>query len=102
MQIKKNKNEKFSATVELFDRPGGWYYLAVPKDLCQPYYDIQERGLIAVNATVNFNNKQATWKTSFLPMGDGSHFLALPKTVRDKLKLKGEECVEVEFSIRKR
>jgi hypothetical protein len=96
-----DKNE-FTATVALFDRQGGWYYVTVPKNLCQPYYDLQDRGLIAVTASARSGDAQVAWQTSLLPMGDGSHFLALPAKVRNRLKIGAGDCVEITFSIRRR
>ncbi|MDR3069971.1 MAG: DUF1905 domain-containing protein [Propionibacteriaceae bacterium] len=97
------KTELFAAVVEVFDRPGGWYYVAVPENLCKQYHDLQDRGLIAVTASAKFGDAvTAAWQTSLLPMGDGSHFLALPAKVRNKLGIGTGDCVEIEFSIRGR
>ncbi|MDR2128669.1 MAG: DUF1905 domain-containing protein [Burkholderiaceae bacterium] len=100
--VKMSNNESFEAVVEVFDRPGGWYYVAVPKSLCQPYHDLQERGLIAVMASASQNDAQITWKTSLLPMGDGSHFLALPAKARNRLGIGAGARVKMAFSIRRR
>lgn len=97
-----NEPESFAAPVELFDRPGGWYYAAVPASLCEPYYDLQDRGLIAVTATARANAASFTWPTSLLPLGDGSHFLALPAKARKRLHVDAGDIVEITFSIRQR
>jgi hypothetical protein len=95
-------SESFKAIVEIFDRPCGWYYAVAPKSQCEPYYHLQDRGLIAVTACVSKNGAQIAWKTSLLPMGDGSHFLALPAKVRNRLKIGVGGSVEITFSIRRR
>ena len=72
---------EFSGEVELFPQEGGWYYVAVPADAAEELADVVgglDRGLIAVTVTVG----ATTWKTSLLPMGDGTHFLALNAKVR--------------------
>lgn len=97
-----NTAEVFSGTVELFDRPGGWYYVAVPSELCEPYYDLQDRGLIAITACAALDGKEISWPTSLLPMGDGSHFIALPAKVRNRLKVAVGDDIEITFSLRDR
>ena len=94
--------ESFEASVQLFDRPGGWHYAAVPERHCKPYYSLQDRGLIAVTATARSGSEHFTWQTPLLPMGDGSHFLALPAKVRNRLKINAGDLVKIEFSIRQR
>lgn len=95
-------SESFASVVELFDRPGGWHYVSVPKSLSEPYSNLQDRGLVAVTACARSNGASATWPTSLLPMGDGSHFLALPARVRNRLRLDVGDRVEMTFSIRER
>ena len=97
-----SKPHVYATVVELFDRPGGWYYASVPQSLVEPYYDLQDRGLIAIRATARSEHGELTWPTSFLPMGDGSHFVALPAKVRKRLKIDEGDTVEIEFSIRDR
>jgi hypothetical protein len=100
--MKTNDVEAFEAVVQLFDRPGGWYYVVVPENQCQPYDDLQERGLIAVIASARSGDMRINWQTSLLPMGDGSHFLALPTKVRNRLKIGIGDRIGIEFSIRQR
>lgn len=73
----------FTAKVELFEREKGWHYVSVPTDLSKPLEFLADRGLIAVNAKIG----SSIWPTSLLPMGDGTHFIALPAKVRKKEKL---------------
>lgn len=94
--------ESFTSVVELFDRPGGWHYAAVPAHMCEPYYDLQDRGLIAVTVTARSEHASYTWPTSLLPMGDGSHFIALPAKARARLKVAVGDSIEISFSIRQR
>ena len=88
----------FIATVELFEREKGWYYVSVPTKLSKPLEYLAERGLIAVTAKVGNSN----WQTSLLPMGDGTHFLALPAKVRSKENIVLGADIEVSFAIRTR
>jgi len=91
-------NNSFIAKVELFEREKGWYFVSVPTDLSEPLAHLEDRGLIAV--TVRVGN--SSWPTSLLPMGDGTHFIALPAKVRKKEKLSLGAPVEVSFATRVR
>jgi len=88
----------FIAKVELFEREKGWYYVSVPTNLSKPLENLADRGLIAINAQIG----SSKWQTSLLPMGNGTHFLALPAKVRLKEKLLLGKKVEVSFKIRSR
>ena len=89
---------KFSAGVKLFEREKGWYYVPVPSELSKPIEHLAERGLIAVTAKTG----NSSWQTSLLPMGDGTHFIALPAKIRSKEKLMLGSEVSVSFEIRTR
>jgi len=89
---------KFKSNVKLFERDKGWYYVSVPTELSKPLEHLADRGLIAVTAKVGNSN----WQTSLLPMGDGTHFIALPAKVRSKEGLSLGEEVEVSFETRER
>lgn len=94
-----NMTEKFSGIVEMFaDCNMPWWFVRVPKNMSQPYKDLADRGLIAVNATIG----RTTWPTSLMPYGDGTHFVPVPAKVRkaDNIQL-GDE-ITVEFEIRER
>ena len=88
----------FTANVELFEREKGWYYASVPVALSKPLEHLADRGLIAVTAKIG----DSSWSTSLLPMGDGTHFIALPAKVRKKEKLALGTAVEVSFETRVR
>ena len=91
-------NNTFIAKVELFEREKGWHYVSVPIKLSKPLEYLADRGLIAVNAKVGNSN----WPTSLLPMGDGTHFIALPAKVRARERLSLGGTVEVSFETRAR
>jgi hypothetical protein len=91
-------SNSFVAKVELFEREKGWYYVSVPTDLSKPLEHLADRGLIAVTAKVG----NSIWPTSLLPMGDGTHFIALPAKVRTKEKLSLGKAVEISFETRTR
>jgi len=86
----------FRGTVELFEREKGWHYVAVPTEFSIPLEYLADRGLIAVTARIG----NSSWPTSLLPMGDGTHFLALPAKVRAKEKLSIGMAVEISFETR--
>ena len=84
--------------VERFEREMGWYYVSVPTELSKPLEYLADRGLIAVTARVG----NSSWPTSLLPMGDGTHFIALPAKVRSKEKISLGATIEVSFETRTR
>jgi hypothetical protein len=88
----------FEAQVEVFQREKGWHYVSVPLELSKPLEPLAERGLIAITAQVG----TISWPTSLLPMGDGTHFIALPAKVRAKQKIDVGEIISVAFGIRSR
>ncbi len=92
------KPKTFVATVELFEREKGWHYVSVPTALSKPLEHLADRGLIAVTAAVGASR----WPTSLLPMGDGTHFIALPAKVRAKEHLARGMEVKVAFETRER
>jgi len=91
-------NNAFTAKVKLFEREKGWHYVPVPTNLSKPLEHLADRGLIAVTAKIG----NSSWPTSLLPMGDGTHFIALPATVRKKEKLSLGTTVKISFETRKR
>jgi len=89
---------KFAAPMQLFEREHGWYYVSVPAELSKPLEHLADRGLIAVTAKAG----GISWPTSLLPMGDGTHFIALPAHVRKRAKLSLGAEVSVSFETRTR
>lgn len=90
--------KRFRARMMRFERDKGWHYVAVPSELTQALLPLADRGLIAVHAEVG----GVAWRTSLLPMGDGTHFLALPQKVRQGAGLQLGDWVEVAFETRNR
>ena len=88
----------FSGEVRLFEREKGWYYVSVPTGLSKPLLHLADRGLIAVTVKIG----SSSWPTSLLPMGDGTHFIALPVKVRTKEKLSLGMVADVSFKTRTR
>jgi hypothetical protein len=88
----------FKAKMELFERDKGWYCVSVPTEPSKPLEHLADRGLIAITATVGKTSRP----TSLLPIGDGTHFMALPAKVRTKEKLSLGDAVEVSFETRRR
>jgi hypothetical protein len=88
----------FVAKIELFEREKGWHYVSVPTELSKPLEYLADRGLIAIKAIVG----NSSWPTSLLPMGDGTHFIALPAKVRSKENLSLGAEIEISFEIRTR
>ncbi|MCL1906934.1 MAG: DUF1905 domain-containing protein [Propionibacteriaceae bacterium] len=88
----------FTGIVELFPQDKGWHYVGVPSQVSQPLEHLADRGLIAITATVG----ESSWPTSFIPKGDGTHFLALPAKVRKAEGLTLGDQVTVGFETRVR
>ena len=88
----------FVGKVELFEREKGWYYVSVPTEQSKPLEHLADRGLIAITARVG----DSYWPTSLLPMGDGTHFIALPAKVRNKEKLSLGDEIKLSFETRVR
>ena len=88
----------FEAQVSIFEREKGWHYVSVPPELSKPLERFADRGLIAITAKVGTSG----WPTSMLPMGDGTHFIALPAKVRLKEKLSPGSMTKVSFEVRHR
>ncbi len=88
------------AIVEIFPQKGGWTFVRVPVKYSHMFQDIasKERGLVAITACVG----KETWNTSLLPMGDKTHFIALPAKVRAKEKILAGQKVTVSFFLRNR
>ena len=89
---------QFTAVIQLFEREKGWHYVSVPAHISKPLAHLADRGLIAVTAKIG----AVSWPTSLLPMGDGTHFIALPAKVRAKEKLTLGAEADVSFALRTR
>lgn len=87
-----------SGEVELFPQQGGWHYVRVPIDVTDAWSSMAERGLIAVHARLG----GTTWDTSLLPMGDGTHVVALSAKVRRAAGVRLGDTVTISVALRER
>lgn len=92
------KKEIYSitGTVEIFNLPNPWIYIRVPKKYTKMFKHLAVRGLIPITAFCG----TSTWDTSLLPMGDGTHFIALNAKVRKAQNISVGDRITVEFSLR--
>ncbi len=89
---------KHKGMVELFPQKGGWFYVVIPPKITQELTEYEDRGLIAIVASVG----ATSWNTSLLPMGDGTHFVAINKKVMKAQGLGVGSEMEIVFGLRKR
>jgi len=91
-------SQTFVAKVERYDCNMGWHYVSVPTELSEPLKAFADRGLIAVTATVG----NTSWPTSLMPVGDGTHMIALSAKVRKAEGIVLGDEVELTFELRQR
>ncbi len=96
--IKMNSALTVKGKVEIFPQLGGWVFVRVPKKYTEMTRHWAERGLVAITATVG----KSSWNTSLLPMGDGTHFIALNAKVRKTQGIKVGDAVTIRFHLRNR
>lgn len=87
---------RVTGEVELFPQEGRWHYVRIPEWITEELEGLADRGLVAIRATVG----ESTLDTSLLPMGDGTHFIALNAAVRSANSLDVGDRLTVEFSPR--
>jgi len=87
---------KITETVKLFPQKGGWFYISVPKKFTDISKEYADRGLVPITA----KHKDYEWNTSLLPMGDGTHFIALNAKVRKIGNIKKGDKITLEFKFR--
>ncbi len=87
-----------SGTVKIFPVENPWVYISVPKDYTEMFKDIADRGLVPITVTLGGSK----WDTSLLPMGDGTHFIALKASVRKAEKINVGDRIELTFVLRQR
>ncbi len=97
-QILTNEIFKIGGVVELFPQQGGWFYLRIPKKYTEMTKDLADRGLVAITATVG----KTSWKTSLLPYGDGTQFIALSAKVRKAENIHLGDRITILFQLRER
>jgi hypothetical protein len=73
-------------------------YVRVPKKFTEMTEEFADRGLVAITATVG----KSSWKTSLLPMGDGTLFIALNAKVRKAEGIELGDMVKISFRLRER
>ena len=69
---------KFQAMLKRPEGVGIWTYLAIPFDAVEKY---GSRGQIKVKGTINGQ----PFTSTLLPRGDGSHYLVVPRPIREKI-----------------
>lgn len=82
--------------VEIFPQKGGWHYLSVPNEITERLLHKAQRGLIPIRVTLG----ETSWETSLMPMGDGTHFIALNAKVRKKENIELGMKISVSFQLR--
>lgn len=88
------KKYTVSGRVDRFPGNLGWYFIRVPKEMTQNMRG--DRGLIPVHLTY----KNTSWDSSLLPMGNGTHFIALPLKVRKPHAIDIGDTVKISFMLR--
>lgn len=85
---------EITGKVKIFEGKAAWHYIEVPKEisvlLCGTF-----KGMIPIIAKID----EIEWKTSLLPKGDGKHFIALKKVIRDKEKIELGQTLSVSFNV---
>lgn len=86
--------------VKKFPGKGGWTYLSL-----NPHYSIMfkerakyQRGFVPATITLG----KTTWKSSLLPMGNKTHFIALPIKVRKNEHIALGDIIALQFFLRNR
>ncbi len=92
-----NKVFTIRGTVEIFPQQGGWVFIRVPKKYSEMAKEVKW-GLVPITAQIG----KTSWDTSLLPMGDGTHFIALNAKVRKKEDIAVGDRVRVSFRFRPR
>jgi len=82
--------------VELFPQEGGWYFVRVPLKITEELKSKADRGLIPAKFTLG----KTQWESSLLPMGNGTHFIALKAAVRKAEGVKFGKKVKISFVLR--
>lgn len=67
---------------------GTWTYLNIPKDVSETF---GSKGQVKVKGSINGYRFQST----VLPMGDGTHYLVVGKSIRDQIQAAQGDMVKV-------
>jgi hypothetical protein len=92
------RNFLVEGEVKIFPVDKPWVYISIPQTYTEQTKHLAERGLVAI--TAKYAN--LTWKTSLLPMGDGTQFIPLPAKVRKMGNIKTGDYIKLSFTLRKR
>ena len=86
----------FTGTAQRFPGPGGWVYVAVPKQYTK---ELKQRrrawGMYPITAHV----ADTSWKTKLMMKKGGDFFVALKSVVRDKEKIIVGDRITVSFKL---
>ena len=94
----KSPQFSFKGMVQIFQVENPWIYVSIPKKYTEMFKGEADRGLVAVTVTIG----KTSWKTSLMPMGDGTQFIPLNAAVRKKENIEIGEYVEGYFELRER
>ena len=91
---------RVKGVLKKYQGPGGWIFLAVPRTLTERIVKKGKTnfigwGFVPIQATLN----KVSWRTSLLPVGDGSFMIAVKKEIRRNAKVEEGDNVVVTFSI---
>lgn len=85
----------FVSQVQIFSGKNAWTYVLIPDDLIQVNVSTTSWGFIPANITIN----NTTWKSSLMPLGNGSYFIALKASVRKSENIVVGDTIKVSFDI---
>jgi hypothetical protein len=84
---------EFSGKVERFPGKMGWHFVAVPNAMIPSKRRQVRYGLIPVELRLG----QTKWKSSLLPKGDQTYFVALKASVRKREQVNMGDTVTITF-----
>jgi predicted pyridoxine 5'-phosphate oxidase superfamily flavin-nucleotide-binding protein len=94
----RGKHFPVKGKVEIFPQEGGWVFVRVPDQYTEMTRGHADRGLVAITA----KSGTTTWNTSLMPMGDGTHFIALSAKVRRAENIRVGDTISLSFRLRAR
>lgn len=83
--------------LELFEEVvSPWHYVRVPEEYTEVTRHLAVRGLVPITVTLG----RTTWDTSLLPLGDGTHFIAVNAKVRKAERIALGDRIKLTFRVR--